>query len=65
VLIPTYIFDRHTTVTLGFHHDEVAFAEEARRYAREYGTKSRAEWKHELLGLDDYNSVEDDVDSDS
>jgi hypothetical protein len=54
------IFDRHTTVTLGFHHDEVAFAEEARRHARKHGSKSREEWKYELLDLD-----EDDEDDGS
>ncbi|KEQ76394.1 hypothetical protein M436DRAFT_38338 [Aureobasidium namibiae CBS 147.97] len=48
----------HTTVTLGFHHDEVAFAEEARRHARKHGSKSREDWKYELLEIDD----EDDED---
>ncbi|THW71835.1 hypothetical protein D6D19_07040 [Aureobasidium pullulans] len=41
----------HTTVTLGFHHDEVAFAEEARRHARKHGYKTRQDWKIELLDL--------------
>ncbi|KAI5208159.1 hypothetical protein E4T39_01468 [Aureobasidium subglaciale] len=49
----------HTTVTLGFHHDEVAFAEEARRHARRHGQKTREEWKYELLDLDQYK--DDDV----
>ncbi|KAG9654610.1 hypothetical protein KCU64_g7098, partial [Aureobasidium melanogenum] len=49
----------HTTVTLGFHHDEVAFAEEARRHARKHGSKSREQWKYELLDLDG----DDDEDS--
>jgi hypothetical protein len=57
--------DSHTTVTLGFHHDEVAFAEEARRHARKHGSKSREEWKYELLDLDeddedDYSEDEDE-----
>lgn len=63
---------RHTTVTLGFHHDEVAFAEEARRHARKHGGKSRQEWKYELLDLDgddeadSYDEAEgDDEDMDS
>ncbi|KAG9594053.1 hypothetical protein KCU77_g6237, partial [Aureobasidium melanogenum] len=61
----------HTTVTLGFHHDEVAFAEEARRHARKHGSKSREEWKYELLDLDEdeedsYDEAEeDDEDMDS
>ncbi|KAI4854045.1 hypothetical protein E4T44_00446 [Aureobasidium sp. EXF-8845] len=49
----------HTTVTLGFHHDQVAFAEEARRHAKKHGSKSREEWKYELLDLDE--DEEDDV----
>ena len=52
-------YDRHTTVTLGFHHDEVAFAEEARRHARKHGGKSREEWKFELLDIDDEYENED------
>lgn len=66
------MFYRHTTVTLGFHHDEVAFAEEARRHARKHGGKSRQEWKYELLDLDEddetdsYDEAEgDDEDMDS
>ncbi|KAG9665122.1 hypothetical protein KCU95_g2581, partial [Aureobasidium melanogenum] len=62
----------HTTVTLGFHHDEVAFAEEARRHANKHGSKSREEWKYELLDLDEddeadsYDEAEgDDEDMDS
>ncbi|KAK6001276.1 hypothetical protein QM012_002607 [Aureobasidium pullulans] len=43
----------HTTVTLGFHHDEVAFAEEARRHARKHGKKTRKEWQNELLDIDE------------
>lgn len=59
---------RHTTVTLGFHHDEVAFAEEARRHARRHGGKSREEWKYELLDIDeddeDDEEEEDEEDED-
>ncbi|KAG9998274.1 hypothetical protein KCU78_g16522, partial [Aureobasidium melanogenum] len=50
----------HTTVTLGFHHDEVAFAEEARRHARKHGKKTRKEWKYELLEIDE-DEDEDEV----
>ena len=58
-------------MTLGFHHDEIAFAEEARRYARKHGSKTREQWKHELLDLDEDDEVdgsgnddEDDEDMD-
>ncbi|KAI5244656.1 hypothetical protein E4T43_03593 [Aureobasidium subglaciale] len=54
----------HTTVTLGFHHDEVAFAEEARRYARRHGKKTREEWKYELLDLDQYDDDDENGDDD-
>ncbi|KAH0148767.1 hypothetical protein KCU67_g11321, partial [Aureobasidium melanogenum] len=50
----------HTTVTLGFHHDEVAFAEEARRHARKHGKMTRKEWKYELLEIDE-DEDEDEV----
>ena len=59
------LYDRHTTVTLGFHHDEVAFAEEARRHARKHGSKSREAWKYDLLDIDqddEDNEEEDDED---
>lgn len=49
---------RHTTVTLGFHHNELAFAEEARRHANKHGSKSREGWKYELLDLDEEDEEE-------
>ncbi|KAI4716715.1 hypothetical protein E4T48_07108 [Aureobasidium sp. EXF-10727] len=52
----------HTTVTLGFHHDEAAFAVEARRHARKHGKKSREEWKYELLDLDEDEEEEEESD---
>ncbi|KAI4727940.1 hypothetical protein E4T49_04269 [Aureobasidium sp. EXF-10728] len=48
----------HTTVTLGYHHDEVAFAEEARRHAKKHGKKTRKEWKLELLEVDEEEDEE-------
>jgi hypothetical protein len=55
---PTDISTSHTTVTLGFHHDEAAFVEEARRHARKHGYLSREEWKYELLDLDEEHEEE-------
>lgn len=40
----------NTTTTLGFFHDPVDFAEEAREHARKHASKTREEWKAEILG---------------
>jgi hypothetical protein len=48
----------HTTVTLGFHHDEPGFQEEARRHSRKHGYKTRAQWRNEIL--DEEDVIEDD-----
>jgi hypothetical protein len=36
-------------VTLDFHHDQVAFAEMAREFIQRHATKTRAEWRAEIL----------------
>lgn len=40
----------NTTMTLGFFHDPVEFAEEAREHVRKHASKTREEWKAEILG---------------
>lgn len=40
----------NTTTTLGFFHDPVDFAEEAREHVRKHASKTREEWKAEILG---------------
>lgn len=52
----------HTTVTLGFHHDEAEFAVEARRHAEKHASKSRSEWKAQILSeiQEDDDEVGDD-----
>lgn len=40
----------NTMTTLGFFHDPVEFAEEAREHARRHATKTREEWRSEILG---------------
>ncbi|KAG8158916.1 hypothetical protein KVR01_011359 [Diaporthe batatas] len=40
----------NTTTTLGFFHDPVDFAEEARAHARKHASKTREGWKVEILG---------------
>lgn len=41
---------RNIVVTLDFHHDQVAFAEMAREFIQRHATKTRAEWRAEILG---------------
>lgn len=40
----------NTTTTLGFFHDPVEFAEDAREHVRKHASKTREEWKAEILG---------------
>ena len=40
----------NTTTTLGFHHDQVAFNDEVRAYVLKHASKTREQWKAELLG---------------
>lgn len=40
----------NTTITLGYHHDMVEFAEEVRGHVQRHALKTREEWKEELLG---------------
>lgn len=40
---------RHTIVTLGYHHDQVEFADEVRAHVAKYASKSAEEWRRELL----------------
>ncbi|KAK8102467.1 hypothetical protein PG984_015613 [Apiospora sp. TS-2023a] len=47
---PEYMDPVSTTAALGMHHDESGFADEARAFVRRYATKSREEWRAELLG---------------
>ncbi len=68
LLQPEHSDPVNTTTTLGFHHDQVEFADEVREHVRDYARQSRAWWKAELLGeehIDDGNSDildEDDED---
>jgi len=40
---------RHTIATLGYHHDQVEFADEVRAHVAKYASKSAEELRHELL----------------
>lgn len=40
----------NTTTTLGFFHDPINFAEESREHVRKHASKTREEWKAEILG---------------
>lgn len=47
---PEYSDPVNTTTTLRFFRDPIEFAEEAREHARRHGSKTREEWKAEILG---------------
>ena len=40
----------HITATLGYHHDQVEFADEVREHVAKHAKKSRDEWECELVG---------------
>ncbi|GIZ49598.1 hypothetical protein CKM354_001262800 [Cercospora kikuchii] len=42
----------NTTIALDYHHDQVDFAEEVRAHVRKHASKTREQWKEELLGED-------------
>ncbi|KAH6842417.1 hypothetical protein B0I37DRAFT_417599 [Chaetomium sp. MPI-CAGE-AT-0009] len=46
---PDYSDPVNIVVTLDFHHDQVAFAEMAREFIQRHATKTRAEWRAEIL----------------
>ncbi|KAI1083612.1 hypothetical protein F5B20DRAFT_577291 [Whalleya microplaca] len=46
---PEYSDPVNTMTTLGFHHDEVGFADEVREHVRKHALQTREEWKTELL----------------
>lgn len=39
----------NTTTTLGYHHDQVEFHEEAQHWTRKYADISRVDWRQALL----------------
>ncbi|CAK3843880.1 bifunctional E2 E3 enzyme [Lecanosticta acicola] len=41
----------NTAAALGYHHDQVEYADEVREYVKKHAVKSRQEWNDELLGL--------------
>ncbi|KAF2158863.1 hypothetical protein M409DRAFT_61284 [Zasmidium cellare ATCC 36951] len=58
----------NVTTTLGYHHDQVEFAEDVRAHAQRHASKTRQQWKEELIGEDeneeeDGDSQMEDVDS--
>ena len=48
----------NTAITLGFHHDQVEFAEEVREHVGRFAGKTRAGWKRELLGENEDEEME-------
>jgi ubiquitin-protein ligase len=45
----------NTTMTLGYHHDQVEFNDEVREWTRMYAKKTREEWNTTLLEGKDWN----------
>jgi ubiquitin-protein ligase len=45
----------NTTITLGYHHDQVEFNDEVREWTRMYAKKTREEWKTTLLEGKEWN----------
>lgn len=45
----------NTTITLGYHHDQVEFNDHVREFTRMYAGKTREEWKTVLLEGKDWN----------
>jgi hypothetical protein len=53
LLQPEFSDPVNTTTTLGFHHDQVEFADEVREHVEQYALRSRESWKKLLLeGVD-------------
>jgi len=53
----------NTTTTLGFHHDEVEFADEVRDHVKRHASKSREQWKAEMIGESGEDVDEQDEDT--
>ena len=67
LLQPEYSDPVNTTTTLGYHHDQVEFADEVRDHVDRYASKSREEWRKTLLGEEDEDEdvdEEDEMDDD-
>ena len=58
---PEYSDPVNTTTTLSYHHDQVEFADEVREHVDRYASKSREEWKKQLLGEED-DSFDEEMD---
>lgn len=54
----------NTTITLGYHHDQVEFADEVRESVQKYASKTREEWKTELLDGGNWGNDEEEADED-
>lgn len=50
LLVPEFSDPINTVVTLNYHWDEVQFKEEAQKHIQKHASKSRAEWRTEIVG---------------
>jgi ubiquitin-protein ligase len=49
LLVPEFSDPINAVVTLNFHWDEVSFRDEVKEHIKKHATKTRAEWKAELV----------------
>jgi hypothetical protein len=61
LLQPEFSDPVNTTTTLGFHHDEVEFADEVREHVEQYAMRSRESWKQLLM--EGRNDGDDEIDN--
>jgi ubiquitin-protein ligase len=50
LLVPEFSDPINTVVTLNYHWDEVQFKEEAQLHIEKHASKSRADWRSEIVG---------------
>ena len=60
---PEYSDPVNTTTTLGYHHDQVEFADEVREFVEEHASMTRTEWRKELLGESDEDKDDEMADN--
>ncbi|KAK5693405.1 hypothetical protein LTR97_009974 [Elasticomyces elasticus] len=60
LLTPEFNDPVNTTAVLNYHHDQVEYADQVREFVRAYASKSKEQWKLELLGEVEGSDDEDE-----
>ncbi|KAK5729804.1 ubiquitin-conjugating enzyme E2 N [Elasticomyces elasticus] len=60
LLTPEFNDPVNTTAVLNYHHDQVEYADQVREFVRAYASKSKEQWKLELLGEVEGSGDEDE-----